>query len=59
MFQDTVVTKAVTVSSLSSRSLPRLNTQGSAQLQPGEPAWRVLSSSMLHICCPSAWDTFT
>ena len=32
MFQDTVVTKAVTVSSLSSRSLSRLNTQGSVQL---------------------------
>lgn len=59
MFQDTVVTKAVTVSSLSSRSFSRLNTQGSVQLQPGEPAWHVLPSSMLYICCPSAWDTFT
>ena len=59
MFQDTVVTKAITVSSLSSRSLSRLNAQGSVQLQPGEPAWQVPSSSMLYICCPSAWDTFT
>ena len=45
------------VSSLSSRSLSRLTTHGSVQLQPGAPAWHVLSSSMVYICCPSAWDT--
>lgn len=45
--------------SLSSRSLSRLNTQGSVQLQPGEWARHVLSSSMIYTCCSSAWDTFT